>query len=212
MLKMTAELNRIFEQCTEKSLPPRTTHLVNLAAHLASGNAVAARQSFAVAGAVGASMEELHRVACLSMCAAGPQVQDTYANLVLGATGRPLHHLGPEKGARSTAPTNVASLEAAISAISQGATTLNASAFAAFNLCTEKSLDEKTTHLVSLAACLVTRCACAGGCIVKARNAGATEEEIVRAACLTACATGMEKKYAFLEAFQAVEGVRECVC
>jgi alkylhydroperoxidase/carboxymuconolactone decarboxylase family protein YurZ len=212
---MTAELNRKFDTCNEKALSPKITHLVNLAAHLASNNAKAAHQTFAVAKAVGASDEELHYVACLATCTGGPQVHDTYAEVVLAATGRPLHHSEPAKSSRTSAEVQLADVqrfESAIAAVSQGATDVTVTAFTALNLCTEKSLDEKTTHLVSLAACLATRCACAEGCIVKARNAGASDEEIVRVGCLTACATGLAQKYAFLEAYQAVETVKECVC
>ena len=215
MLKMTAELNRVFEQCSEKSLSPKTTQLVNLAAHLASNNTKAAHQSFALAGAVGASTEELHRVACLCACTGGARVHDAYAEIVLAATGTALHHSAPTKGSQSSAAARTADmgrLGSAIAAVSQGSTSLTTSAFAALNLCSETSLDEKTSHLVSLAACLATRCACAAGCIVKARNAGATHEELARVACVTACAAGLDKKYAFLEAFQAAEGVKECVC
>jgi alkylhydroperoxidase/carboxymuconolactone decarboxylase family protein YurZ len=191
VLKMTKELDQVFEakDCNEKTLTPKITHLVNLAAHLASHNAKAAHRSYTLAGSAGgASVVERHRAACLAACAAGPRVHDTYAGFVPEAT----------KGAGAT-------YDAA-----EAAATLTASPF--FNLCKEDSLDAKTTHLVSLAACLVTRCACAEGCIVQARNAGATDAELVRVACLTAEAAGMHTKYAFLEAREAVKGVTDCVC
>ncbi len=81
-----------------------------------------------------------------------------------------------------------------------------------FTACTENTLDKKTHHLVSLAACLASGCECASGHIVEARNAGATEEELARAACLTACVAGERTKYVFLAHLEEMRECRSCAC
>jgi AhpD family alkylhydroperoxidase len=78
--------------------------------------------------------------------------------------------------------------------------------------CTMKSLETKTHHLVSLAACLASRCACASGHIIQARNAGATPEQLARTACIAACVSGMKVKYDFLEHMQRTANCRTCAC
>lgn len=60
-------------------------------------------------------------------------------------------------------------------------------AFGNFQLCTEESLDNRMTNLVGLAACLAAGCVCAQAHIIQARNAGITEEELARSACIAAC-------------------------
>ena len=74
------------------------------------------------------------------------------------------------------------------------------------------ALDKKTTHLVSLAACLVSGCECAAGHIVEARLAGAKDEELARAACLAACARGLTAKWRFAAALQCAGAHRACAC
>lgn len=81
-----------------------------------------------------------------------------------------------------------------------------------FQGCSMKSLDTKTHHLVSLAACLSSRCACAAGHIIQARNAGATPEELARTACIAACVSGMKVKYDFLAHMQRTANCRTCAC
>jgi AhpD family alkylhydroperoxidase len=74
------------------------------------------------------------------------------------------------------------------------------------------ALDKKTTHLVPLAACLASRCACAAGHIVEARRAGATEQELARVGCLAACACGLSAKWSFAEALQCAGSAQQCAC
>jgi len=81
-----------------------------------------------------------------------------------------------------------------------------------FTACTEETLDKKTHHLVSLAACLASNCECASGHIVQARNAGASDEELARTACLTACVAGERSKYSFLAHLEETRECRSCVC
>jgi alkylhydroperoxidase/carboxymuconolactone decarboxylase family protein YurZ len=81
-----------------------------------------------------------------------------------------------------------------------------------FQGCTMKSLETKTHHLVSLAACLASGCICAGGHIVQARNAGATQEELARTACIAACASGMKAKFDFLAHTQRTANCKACAC
>jgi alkylhydroperoxidase/carboxymuconolactone decarboxylase family protein YurZ len=81
-----------------------------------------------------------------------------------------------------------------------------------FSACKEETLDKKTHHLVSLAACLASNCECAAGHIIEARNAGATDEELARCACLTACVAGERTKYTFLAQFEAARDCRACDC
>ena len=89
----------------------------------------------------------------------------------------------------------------------KGATTA-----AKFSACNDQTLEKKTHHLVSLAACLASACECASGHIVQARNAGATDEELARTACLTACVAGERTKYAFLAHLEEMRECRSCVC
>lgn len=74
------------------------------------------------------------------------------------------------------------------------------------------ALDKKTLHLVDLAACLASHCACAAGHIVEARRAGATEQELARVGCLAACACGLSTKWSFAESLQCAEGSQQCAC
>lgn len=74
------------------------------------------------------------------------------------------------------------------------------------------ALDKKTTHLVSLAACLASGCECAAGHIVEARKAGAKEAELARVGCLAACVSGLSAKWSFAAALQCAEGSRQCAC
>lgn len=75
-----------------------------------------------------------------------------------------------------------------------------------------QALDKKIDHLVSLAACLAAGCDCAGGHVVAARTAGASEEELARAACITACVAGEISKWRFGAALQCAQVQKECIC
>jgi alkylhydroperoxidase/carboxymuconolactone decarboxylase family protein YurZ len=81
-----------------------------------------------------------------------------------------------------------------------------------FQGCTMKSLDTKTHHLVSLAACLASGCVCASGHIIQARNAGATQLELTRTACIASCVSGMKAKFDFLAHVQRTANCRACAC
>jgi alkylhydroperoxidase/carboxymuconolactone decarboxylase family protein YurZ len=81
-----------------------------------------------------------------------------------------------------------------------------------FQGCTMKSLDTKIHHLVSLAACLASGCVCAGGHIVQARNAGATQQELARAACIASCVSGLKAKFEFLAHMQNTANCKACAC
>ena len=74
------------------------------------------------------------------------------------------------------------------------------------------ALDKKTLHLVHLAACLSSRCACAAGHIVEARRAGANDKELARVGCLAACVNGLSAKWSFAEALQCAEAKQQCAC
>ena len=78
--------------------------------------------------------------------------------------------------------------------------------------CSMATLETKTHHLVSLAACLASRCVCASGHIIQARNAGATPEQLARTACIAACVSGMKAKYEFLAHTQRTANCRTCAC
>jgi AhpD family alkylhydroperoxidase len=182
--KMTKALDRVFTTCKESSLSPKVTALVTHAAQLACGVSMAPEFAKNIGKNAGVTAEELHRVACLCACTAGPKVLDNYATLLKSAEIK----------------------SAGIKGLSK------LSADRAFQQCTTKTLDAKTTHLVSLAACLASGCSCASGHIVEARNAGATEEEITRAACITACVAGLRTKYNFLAHRESVKGCRACDC
>lgn len=81
------------------------------------------------------------------------------------------------------------------------------------NLCNvSNSLDKKTSHLIALAACLTASCDCAAGHIVEARNAGANEAEIARAACLAACTCGCRVTWRFAEAIECAKDKSACAC
>lgn len=183
-LKMTKELNNIFSTCAEDSLSPKMTHLVSLATHLAAHNETGARDALEFARASGATVEEVYRVGCLCACTAGPRVQDIF----LGAM-------------RDAKPSVVPQ-----------AYNLDMSVFLSTGICSDNSLDKKTTHLVGLAACLTARCDCAQGHIVEARNAGATDVELARCACIVACTAGLDRKYIYLEALESVKGCKACDC
>jgi AhpD family alkylhydroperoxidase len=163
-LKMTRELDRVFDTCTEETLSAKDTYLVTLAAQLAQGGQTPLSGTLKIGEVTGATQEEIQRVVCLCECTVGPQVNERVAELSVNQLSEP------------------------------------------FRTCTEESLDRKTTHLVSLAACLVAGCACAEYHLVEGRNAGATEEELARCACIAACVAGRVQKFRFLEARQNVEG------
>lgn len=74
------------------------------------------------------------------------------------------------------------------------------------------ALDDKTARLVGLAACLTAGCDCAAGHIVEARNAGASREEIARAACISACVGGRTSHWNFVSAMECARGQKACVC
>jgi alkylhydroperoxidase/carboxymuconolactone decarboxylase family protein YurZ len=163
-LKMTRELGRVLDTCTEETLSVKDTYLVTLAAQLALGGTTPLSGSLKLGEVTGATQEEIQRVACMCACTVGPQVNERVAELSVNQLSEPVR------------------------------------------ACTEESLDQKTTHLVGLAACLVAGCACAEFHIVEGRNAGATEEELARCACIAACVAGRVQQFRFLEARQNVEG------
>ena len=169
-LKMTAELDRIFDEvCSEDSLSAKETYLVTLAAQLSGQRSVSAASALRIAGTV-AKTSEIKRVVCMCACTTGFEVNERVLELGVLQTSEPV------------------------------------------NTCTEKSLDERTTHLVGLASCLAAGCACAEGHIVAGRKAGLTEEELARCACIASCVAGRVNKFRFLEARQNVEGCEACVC
>jgi len=178
-LKMTRELDKVFETCSEDSLSARETHLITLAAQLAGSGATATNVTAELAIAAGASREELNRVACMAACVAGPAVGDAFAEI--------------RKATSACFGTSEAS-----------------GVFGNFQLCTEESLDARTTHLVGLAACLAAGCVCAEAHVIQARSAGVNEEELARVACIAACQAGLQNKYSFLGARLAVDN-RESV-
>jgi AhpD family alkylhydroperoxidase len=196
-LRMTKELDKIFETCSSSTLSPKVTNLVALACQLAAGcDRECARESVELAAKSGASHTEINRVACMCACTAGPKVQDTYA-----AALRSFGELSPSLE-------NARTLDSG--AGSQPVQSLDSSLF--HRLCKKDTLDRKTTHLVGLAACLAAGCDCARGHTVAARQAGATEQELARCACVAACVSGIAKKYTFLAALQSVEHCKACVC
>jgi len=183
-LKMTAELNKIFDTCKLDTLDPKTSAMIALAVHLVSDHASGAAESAKQAHSHGVTAEQLHRVACLCACTAGARVQDLHFRATKDLPGMS----GSEKGSAQQ-------LEAK-----------------AFHACSSKSLDKKTTHLVALAACLASSCECARGHIIEARNAGATPSELARTACIASCIGGLQYKYAFLAHLTSVEHCSACVC
>jgi AhpD family alkylhydroperoxidase len=176
---MTKKLDKIFETCNEKSLSPKETALVAHAAQIAAGVKDTKQISQFVAKEARISAEELHRVACLCACTAGPKVQETYATVLKAAGGA--------ESSRFAADTT-------------------------FRTCSAQTLDKKTTHLAGLAACLASGCDCASGHIVEARNAGATDEQLARVACIASCVAGSRIKYDFLFHLQSVKNCKACVC
>lgn len=126
---------------------------------------------------------KLHRAACLAACTAGPAVAERFEKVL--RAGKGADNAGDAKGLDNVRQ---------------------------FSACNEATLDRKTHHLVSLAACLASNCACAAGHIIEARNAGATEEELARCACLTACVAGERTKYAFVTQLEAARDCRACDC
>jgi AhpD family alkylhydroperoxidase len=177
--KMTKKLDKIFTTCNQNSLSPKETALVAQAAQLAAGVRDTKQISQFVSSQARVSAEELHRVACLSACTAGPKVLETYAAVLKSAGGA--------ESSRFAADTS-------------------------FRTCSAKTLDEKTTHLVGLAACLASGCDCASGHIVAARNAGVTDEQLTRAACVASCVAGSRIKYDYLFHLQSVKACKACAC
>jgi AhpD family alkylhydroperoxidase len=217
---MTKELNAIFQTCSESSLSPKETHLVTLAAQLAVRRDVPGAATLELARSVGATLEELNRVGCMCACTVGPSVQDRFVKLLQPLSGAG----GAELPGRLGVPAALAPPAAgplplpaptALERIAEAGHNLDTSIFRAFRLCTTQSLDKKTNHLVGLASCLATGCACAAGHIIEARNAGATDEELARCACIAACASGLRTKYTFLEAMDRLQNCASpnaCVC
>jgi len=76
-----------------------------------------------------------------------------------------------------------------------------------YGVCSDKTLDQKTFHLVSLAVCLATNCMCASGHIVRLKELKASEASIHRAACIAAEECGLTAKYSYV---QHLENVRNC--
>lgn len=83
---------------------------------------------------------------------------------------------------------------------------------AVFSECTEKTLDDKTHHLVSLAVCLVSNCACASGHLIRLHELKVDEAIVHRAACLAACEGGLRVKYSYIEHLENVKNCSTCVC
>jgi alkylhydroperoxidase/carboxymuconolactone decarboxylase family protein YurZ len=197
-LKLTKDRDAIFSTCSESTLPGKTTHLINLAAHLGRGSDLGACNCIDLAMEHGATFEEVNAVACSVACACGPTAQDTYI-----------------KAWRASEESNRAFARLPSSALGFAADrhthSLDESIFQSHNLCTLESLDRKTALLVDLAACLVAGCDCASGLIVQAQTEGATPEEIARVGCLVACACGMDKKYTFLTALQNTDNWKPIV-
>jgi alkylhydroperoxidase/carboxymuconolactone decarboxylase family protein YurZ len=81
-----------------------------------------------------------------------------------------------------------------------------------FAECSERTLDDKTQHLVSLAVCLVHNCMCAAGHIVRLRELKVDDASIHRAACLAACEGGLNAKYAYLEQLDCATREARCAC
>jgi alkylhydroperoxidase/carboxymuconolactone decarboxylase family protein YurZ len=81
-----------------------------------------------------------------------------------------------------------------------------------FSACTEKTFDDKTHHLVSLAVCLVSNCACASGHLIRLHELKVDEASIHRAACLAACEGGLRVKYSYIEHLENVKSCSRCVC
>jgi alkylhydroperoxidase/carboxymuconolactone decarboxylase family protein YurZ len=217
--KMTAELNKVFNTCSEASLSSKDTHLVTLAAQLSRRQADPAISTFELARSSGASIEEINRVACLCACTGGARVQDAYVNLLRGTQetvdpegGHPTPV--PGEGRRTTGLAARVGIPSAVlpTVVPLKTHSLDTSLFRSLRLCSTQALDKKTTHLVGLAACLASGCVCAAGHIVEARNAGATDEELARCACIAACVGGMRNKFAFIDALQTAKGCKSCVC
>lgn len=183
-LKMTAQLNKIFETCKQDSLDPKTSELIRLAVHLVIDHAQGATESARQAHKLGATAEHLHRVACLAACTAGARVHDLHFRATKDLPG-----------ISATGASAALQLEKN-----------------AFQACSSKSLDKKTTHLVGLAVCLASACECARGHIVEARNAGASPAELARTACITSCIAGLQHKYNFLAHLTSVEHCNACAC
>jgi alkylhydroperoxidase/carboxymuconolactone decarboxylase family protein YurZ len=200
------QYDQITETCSDTSLSPKLTHLVTLACHLASCRCDAATQSLQLARSVGASQEEINLVACLCACTAGPMAQDNYKTMLRSVRSQQ----GIQASGREQLPSVGSLREIGVSQQVQETYSLDENIFE--NLCSDTSLDKKSYHLVSLAACLASSCSCAAGHIVEARNAGATLEELARCACIAACASGLQKKYAFLEALRSVQNCSACDC
>jgi len=200
-LKMTPELNNVFRTCNEATLSPKVTHLMTLAAQLARRQGEPAQATLELSRAVGASLQEISRVACLCSCAAGATVQDTFVNLLRNP------RVEATAATAGILPTGI--LPAAAIGPSQS---LDTSVFRTLRLCSSESLDKKTTHLVGLTACLASGCVCARGHIIQARIAGATEEELARCACIASCVAGIRNKFSFLEAVQDVGNCTACAC
>jgi len=81
-----------------------------------------------------------------------------------------------------------------------------------FAECSEKTFDDKTHHLVSLAVCLVNNCACAAGHLVRLKELNVDEASVHRAACLAACEGGLTAKFAYLERLDCARTEGRCVC
>lgn len=81
-----------------------------------------------------------------------------------------------------------------------------------FAACTDKTLDDKTHHLVSLAVCLVSDCACASGHLIRLNELKVDEASVHRAACLAACEGGLRVKYSYIEHLENVKTCSTCVC
>jgi len=87
-VKASKKLNRIFDTCSADTLPPKTTHLITLAAQLARCDASQARESLSLAREAGASFEEIRCAACHSACTSGLTSQSAFVSLLGETAGR----------------------------------------------------------------------------------------------------------------------------
>jgi alkylhydroperoxidase/carboxymuconolactone decarboxylase family protein YurZ len=181
--------NDVFGTCKENTLDAKTSEMIRYAVHLVNGNAPGAAQSAQKAHAAGLSAAQLHRVACLSACSAGIHIQGLNAAALNTVPG----FAAPVPAAAPVPPAAPVPAAATPIQLQKGA----------FNACSSTQLDTKTTHLVALAACLASRCACAQGHILAARAAGASDAELARSACIAACTGGLHSKISFAQQLAA---------
>jgi len=77
-----------------------------------------------------------------------------------------------------------------------------------FSACSDKTFDDKTHHLVSLAVCLVSKLRLRSGHLIRLNELKVDEASIHRAACLAACEGGLRVKYSYIEHLENVKTAR----